>query len=303
MNPFDLPGPAFLQLYAAVFAVGLALAIFLRRLLRVPKPDPFQDPPALDPYEAAYLAGGPRRAINAALARLVQDGALGVEAGTGKLVRQGDLPAGAYPLERHLYPSSPADPELTVKELGGRAERQLEKIATRLERQGLLVAGAQAWRARLLPLAVMLGVAFFGAGKLLVGAARHKPVGFLVLACIVTGLVALLGFARRVHRSRRGDGVLAQLQSEHVALRETARTRPGDLPSADLSLAVGLFGLGLLATGPLSPLHTLLRPPGSTGGGGGGGCGSGGCGGGGGGCGGGGGGGGCGGGGCGGCGG
>jgi uncharacterized protein (TIGR04222 family) len=280
MNPFDLPGPAFLPLYAAVFAAGLALAIFLRLRLRGPEPDPPHEPPALDPYEMAYLAGGPQRAVDAALARLVQDGAFRVESRRRQLVRQGHLPAGAHPLEKRLHPGLLANPQRTVDELRGRVTTQMEKIRTRLQKLGLVVG-----RIQLLPPAVMLGVAFFGVVKIVVGATRDKPVGFLVLACIGTGLVALKGFGRPVHRSRRGDRVLAQLKRQHAALRETARARLGDLPSPDLSLAVGLFGLGVLAKGPLSRLQTLLRPPSPPGGGdggsscGGGGCGGGGCGG------------------------
>jgi uncharacterized protein (TIGR04222 family) len=279
MNPFDLPGPAFLLLYAAVFAAGLALAAFLRGRSRGPGPGPPSEPPALDPYEMAYLADGPRRAVDAALTRLVRDGVLRMEGRPRRLVCQGDLPPGAHPLEKCLRPSSRAKSGRIAEELRRRATAQMEPIRARLRKLGLVVG-----RVPLLPPAVMLGVALFGLIKVVVGAARDKPVGFLVLACIGTVLVALKGFGRPVHRTRRGDRVLAQLKREHAALRETAGARRGDLPSADLSLAVGLFGLGLLAKGPLTGLQTLLRPPSPPAGGGdgvGGGCGGGGCGGGG----------------------
>jgi uncharacterized protein (TIGR04222 family) len=297
MNPFDLSGPQFLLLYFVVFVIGLVLAVRLRRRLRTPV-DPPPERPRLSPYKVAYLAGGPVLAVNAAIARLVQGGLLEVDSSTGTLSRSGDLPAKPDPLEQRIFDC--ARENIAVKDLRLATADETAKIRERLEDKGLLVNESEAGKARWLPVLLLFGVALFGLTKIFIGLDRGKPVGWLVVFCAVTGLVALAGFARRVFRSQRGDGVLDELKRDHAALQATACAKPEALPLNDFALAVGLFGLGILAAGPLANLRKTLTPPGGgnysdTGGG----CG-GGCGGGGGGCGGGGGGG-CGGGGCGGC--
>jgi hypothetical protein len=125
-------------------------------------------------------------------------------------------------------------------------------------------------------------------------------VGFLIIACIVTAIVAL-GFLCAGHRlSASGNELLRRLRENHRRTTQLVKSSAMTLSHTDLALAIGLFGAGMLAIGPLANVHAML-PRASGGGGcaaGGGGCSSGG----GGGCGGGGGGGGgCGGGGCGGC--
>jgi uncharacterized protein (TIGR04222 family) len=285
MSPFDLKGPAFLELYAVVFFAAVAVAALLRWALRTPEPDPWQEPPDLGPYEVAYLGGGQRLALNAALARLVHRGVLTVSHSYTYLSVREKLPAGADPLEQRLCGDLPVGESRTVAEFQARAASYPTRIKKRLLEHGLLVSEGQGAVARWLPLALVLAVAVFGLVKVVVGLERHKPAGFLVAACVGTALVAMIGFGRPVLRSRRGDRVLAELKRKHAALEATAQRRPAGLSDADMILAVGLFGVGILTVGPLADLRATLRPPTGSGGGCGSGCGSGGgCGGGGGGC-------------------
>ena len=78
---------------------------------------------------------------------------------------------------------------------------------------------------------------------------------------------------------------LERMKAENAALRaEVEGNRGGELVSADLVLALGLFGIGVLEAGPLAELHAALKPRAESGGGGGCGGDEGGCGGGCGGC-------------------
>src|SRR5262249_22724430 len=80
-----------------------------------------------------------------------------------------------------------------------------------------------------------------------------------------------------VHRSRRGDRLLARLRAEHAALETSFQSNPDSLLGLDFALAIALFGFGNLTSGPLADLRTAMQPPGGAGGGGcGGGCGGGG---------------------------
>src|SRR5262249_37307681 len=151
----------------------------------------------------------------------------------------------------------------------------------------LLVSDGAAWAARGVTVLPMVALLVLGLMKINVGVSRGRPVGFLVVLCVLTGIVALALLIKRPHRSRRGDRALARLKGENAALRHAPRSLSTRVSADDLALAVALFGTAVLVGGPLADLRTALMPPPSAGGGdcgsscgGGGGCG-GGCGGGG----------------------
>jgi uncharacterized protein (TIGR04222 family) len=291
MNPFDLTGPEFLGLYLFFFVLTLGLALYARRSLAQPVEEPADPFPQLDPYEVAYLAGKAPLAVNAAIANLLNRKVVTLDAKDRKLTATGELPSGAHPLEAALHLTTRGGSGETLKEIHARLGKVVEKVGHRLQDLKLVVDDGRALAARTVPLLLMLALAGFGAVKILVGLGRNKPVLFLAMFCAATVLVSLVVFARRPHRTRHGDRVLDRLKKQHSALQYAAR-EPGQLTWEELPLALGLFGLGVLAaSGPLKELRTALHPPGSgwdagTGcgsgcGGGGGGCGGGGCGGGG----------------------
>lgn len=276
MNPFDLPGPAFLTLYGLLLAAAVILALLLRRWLRQPSDEP-TELPELSPYEVAYLTGGEELAVNAALTRLVDQGILDVDAGQRKLSVRAELAAPADPLERAIHQAAKGDDAQPIKDVRAATTAELSRFGNRLLELGLLVSDEQAWLARSVPMIPVLSLIPFAVMKIGVGIERDKPVALLVIACIVTAAIALFGFARRVHRSRRGDLVLQQLREEYAALQSTAQHQA--LAGIDLALAVALFDLTILAGGPHANLQTALKPPQgascAAGGCGGGGCGGG----------------------------
>jgi uncharacterized protein (TIGR04222 family) len=297
MNPLDLRGPDFLGFYFLLFLAAVAAAFFLRRFLRLPGDEPSREALDLSPYEVAYLAGGEELTVNAAMGRLVHENVLAVDAINRRLTRHTDeLRENASKLERTVFSAVNGERGETIANVRSQAARMLAPIRARLRELELLVSEEQAWMARLIPLFIVLSVAFLGVLKILDGLSRNRPVIFLVLFCIITVVVAFVGFGRAIHRSRRGDRALDRLRKSNVALEYSRRWRPETLAGDDVVLALGLFGMGVVAGGALAKLQTALKPPhtpvssggcGSTGcGGGGGGCGGGGggCGGGGGGC-------------------
>src|SRR5260370_20282838 len=90
MNPLDLQGPEFLGLYVVLFVAAVAAAFFLRRFLRLPGDEPSREALDLSPYEVAYLAGGEELTVNAAMARLVHENVLAVDAINRRLAKQTD---------------------------------------------------------------------------------------------------------------------------------------------------------------------------------------------------------------------
>lgn len=78
-------------------------------------------------------------------------------------------------------------------------------------------------------------------------------------------------------RTRRGQYALRHLRQTNAALRSSAVAAAATLAGADLALAVGLWGAGVLTGSPLDSLRMALRPStasGSDGSGGSGSCGS-----------------------------
>jgi uncharacterized protein (TIGR04222 family) len=294
MNPFDLRGPEFLSLYCIVLAIALLAAYLVRQRFRQPSDAPPAQARDLHPYEIAYLAGGATQAINAVIASLVHRGLVTVNAGERSLAAQLSSVAPQLAVEKAAYNHVLARQDLPIRELRSALASELSHLRDRPRALGLLVDEEKAFLGRALPTLLVLGVAGFGFIKILVGMSRHRPVGFLAVLCIVTVVVAFAGFARRVHRTWRGDLALEQLKVRNAALEYAVPRNVAQATAADLALAVALFGTGVLASGPLANLKMALTPPaGSNSWGSGGGCSSG--------CGGGGCGGGCGGGGCGGC--
>lgn len=288
-SPLDLRGPEFLILYAGLLVAAFVMAILLRRSMRYPIEDQFEAGGKLDAYELAQLAGGRVLAVQAALAQLMDQGDLEFDKATRRF-RKVARPDRKRPEFEQAALDSVADSgPFHLGNLVKALATPCARIQEGLEAAGLVVSRSTDIMARTVssvPFLLLLGL---GLMKIQVGVARGKPIVFLVMLCMITGLIWIFWLATRVHRSRWGDAVLARLRRDHAPLKVlgsgTAPTgREGDLP-----LAVGLFGAAILARGPMRDFYTAMMPPGGSGtscggsscggGGGGGGCGGGGCGG------------------------
>ena len=299
MNPLDLRGPEFLQLYGILLAIAFVAAAFLRRSLRLPEGEPQHGIRGLDVYEVALLAGDDKTVVYAVLAGLVHRGLLRADTVKRMILPEGATSVKLHPLEEEFLRQIKGSGGIEVDAAVNNASTHTMKLMhERLETLGLLMTDSRTALARWIPLLLALCVPVLGVIKIGVGISRGRPVGFLIVLCILSVVVAAWLFGRRAHRSRSGDRALASIRHYTAALRSAARA-PDRLASTDLCMAVALFGLGTVAVGALADLRSALRPPPrqsgsfwgdwSSGGCGGGGCGGGGCGGG------------CGGGGCGGC--
>jgi uncharacterized protein (TIGR04222 family) len=141
-----------------------------------------------------------------------------------------------------------------------------------LQEEGLVPGPAARVASRAIPFLLTFGAIFlFGISRLLMGLANDKPVGFLVFALVATFIVTLIVFGRKVGRTRKADGVLANLSQQRGGLRKlSSGVQPGDAP-----MAVALFGVGVLAGTGYASLHSRMQKFDSVGSGGG--CGSSGC--------------------------
>ncbi|MEO3793517.1 TIGR04222 domain-containing membrane protein [Nonomuraea sp. B10E15] len=206
----------------------------------------------LDPYELAYLSGGPRRTLNTALAVLASGGAVRVSRGSRVTAVYGAQPS-PVPLEQAVLDALAARPGgYQASELRRELESHpaLTELAAGLERRGLIVRQSAFDTARrhcgllrfavggaagYLVLVIVLAVAgVAGKETVYIGAV------FFSLFAVASGLIGLYRQKRRLRNVVTGQGreVLRSAHAHHPR---------GVRDPRSLSLAVGipvaLYGL------------------------------------------------------------
>ncbi|MFM8953206.1 MAG: TIGR04222 domain-containing membrane protein [Planctomycetaceae bacterium] len=286
-NPLDLTGPPFLMLFAALATGSIVAGLFLRRMFR-PLGDPTMTVEDLEPLQLALLADdGPWRAAATCLATLAVAPQLPAAKDDNREPQAFAIvptpPNGAPPLLEALHARLTAIGSCTpVDAIRTAAAVARDEFEPTLVARGLLVGdwwtSAAPW-VILGPAAATVGL---GVTKIVVGVSRGKPVGFLVVGCVVLALISLLALARKPRRTRQGDAVVHHAwkrfresgqQHEWVNRRRTEVTLQ---PVGLMPLAIALLGTGALG----GTTHAFLQLPierlrtGQSGADGGGGCGS-----------------------------
>ncbi len=284
VNPFNWKGPDFLLLFFLTCAFSFTAAAILRWKWREPSDPGNEDFSSMDPYSAAFLNGGKILAVNTAISSLVDCKMVRVDADDQRLFSIAPIDTDAPPLEKAIHVAASSGEK--IPQVREAAKPVVTAMMEQLQGHGLIVSDAQASKVRWNATLIALFPVLMGIVKIGVGLSRGKPVSFLVVSCIIATVVALIAFARRPHRSRRGDAVLKQLQERYRDYKDLKLTYPTLTPQ-QVALGIGLFGMTALAGTAMADLEKTLRPPSSADGGsggcgsscGGGGCGGGGCGG------------------------
>jgi uncharacterized protein (TIGR04222 family) len=292
MNPFALPGPDFLEFIGALSLLVVLAILALRQLLG---PGGRPQRRVTDPYAIALLRGGTPEAIRVGAMNLVRRELLlcsgrSLRAAAGALdqvrdeAERGLVMACLSPIEGWRLLGSPSA-------RSGFANRLHE-----LEVQGLAPDAGLRQTFRLLAVAGILVVGFFGLGKLLMAlSSGHARVFFLPILLIAVAAVLLWLFARLPTAAPRGRTLLGELQALLGSLRSHA---VAGKPEEALFLSA-VFGAAALSASDQAVMQGAFRPQpntsisssgcssgsgsgcgsGGSGGSGGGGCGGGGCGG------------------------
>jgi len=269
MNPLNWTAGPFLLFYIFFTSTILLIIFWWRTHLGGGNRDGTLS--GLDPLAIAYLAGGQSRAADTALAGLF-------EAGFLRTKRRGKQ---FYIKDQARIPAILAPYAGTLTGDGKRAQfhRQVRRanrlLHAELARRGLVptdntVLTFQLFASALLALPLMLGLA-----KIIIGAARGHPVGFLAMLVLVTIFLGIL-LLQSPLRTAAGSHALTSFKRANA---RAARAPRGE----ELLLAVALTGPIVLAG---LDYYDVFRSGTSgsggqsgCGGGGGGGCGGGGCGG------------------------
>jgi uncharacterized protein (TIGR04222 family) len=300
-NPIaNLPGPQFLVFYFIVAVAGWVLCFMLtRRSDRTLDIGPLPLPAEVDPFELAYLRGGPGEVKLVILLDLIQRGYVREQKPKGwarfapaKLEISPDRPAiqalseieldmlkalaFPQPMETILNRNFPTD----------RLNDRCLEYERRLQAEDLVLGGSggeASLNSRVL-VPVVLGLMALAGYKFAVALSRGRHnVGFLIALTIVAVVVSAVCCTRK-RLTARGRDYLARLRSTLEGIRTQAKV--GLLPSLDPNylLLASAFGVGALAGTALAGETRLLRSMSASGTSstdGGGGCGGGGCGGGG----------------------
>jgi uncharacterized protein (TIGR04222 family) len=227
-DTWGIAGPDFLALYLLAFSISLLFAFALRIITRSGAVTSTAASGALTTLEVACLTGGPRRVVEAAVAQLVDDGQL-------RPSRTGYLQVAAHtegtnPVERTVL----AD----VRRYGRRSVRMLTdrlatsdavlEVADRLVRAGYLVDENLAARRKTLGLIPVVAVVAIGVLRWFAGLADDRPIGYLTLLLIGSGLFVLL-LRRQTPCPRTFRGVNA-VRGVAVAATPADSVATGGLP-------------------------------------------------------------------------
>ncbi|GAA1736882.1 TIGR04222 domain-containing membrane protein [Nonomuraea bangladeshensis] len=207
----------------------------------------------LEPYELAYLTGGPRRAVNTALAVLATAGAVRVSRGSQVTAVDGAAPS-PVPIEQAVLDalaSRPGGHHAAELRWELAAHPALAALAAGLEARGLLVppeAFKEARRRRKWLVAVTWAAAVFVVALSVLDAtdalgpdAVFLPTFLVGVAAPVIGLVDCVRHGRRLRNvvTREGREVLLSAREHHPR-----GVRDQGPAAAAVGVLVALYGLG-----------------------------------------------------------
>ncbi|MGF3026614.1 TIGR04222 domain-containing membrane protein [Methylobacterium aquaticum] len=273
LNPLDWPAAPFLWLDGLVAAAVLLFAVILRaRCRRSTRSAPHED---LGVPDLAYLTGGPARVADVTALTLHQFGA-GVIDPSRQRIR---IAARGVALPPAFDAFRPPDGLTSRDALQRWLARPTERLADRLAARGLCPPAELRRRTHAATVGAVMLALGLGAAKIAWVAGTGRPVGFLIVLMLVTGILAVL-----IHRRPLTSTVAGR---QAVARHRTRYARAARAPLRhEIAFAVALGGAAALAGTDFAPLRRFFAQgdgggSGGDGGGDGGGSGCGGCGGGG----------------------
>jgi uncharacterized protein (TIGR04222 family) len=230
VDTWGISGPQFLLLYLALLAVTVPVVVLARRRALAGPPGAAV-PARLDRYEVAYLNGGCELVATTAVTGLLRDGVLTSTSRRGRRVRLGvraTPPAGAHPVEWATYQLVATRPDHPRWALGAELCRApaMAAVRERLQQGGLAPTPEQRARYRAAGLWFVPLLAL-GAARVAAGSANGRPVGFLVVALLVTVVTAAVLSVRVPAATALGKRSLTMLRAETrrppAGLEELAR--------------------------------------------------------------------------------
>jgi len=241
-DTWGIPGPTFIAVFAgAMVAIAVFAAIHRKVLFRGNRDARVDD---LGPQQVAYLNGGDRLAIYAALGGLRAAGAIG----TGPhhtLTQTGPLPAGVTPLDAAIHNAAGRNARSRHLMDDQWVRSALDQLRDGLERRGLANSRQTVKTARLWSVAAA-ALVLIGVLRLIAGIQRDKPVGLLIpsLAFAVVLFLALL-VVNRIATTAAIRG-MRSLRQRHSHLSPRQSPSYATYGASGAAMGVALFGAASL---------------------------------------------------------
>ena len=168
-------------------------------------------------------------------------------------------PTSSHPLLRATYEAVARRTDAGLIDAYNGARPEAAKLGARLEELKLLETSDTSFASRWAPTLLMAAVFILGAAKVIVGVSRDKPVGFLVVMCIVAAVAAAL-LLRPIVRTLRGERLLRRLRGERRDLKSSQELL--SRPPQDVAWGLAHFGIGAMAmsTGAGADLYRWMTP-------------------------------------------
>jgi uncharacterized protein (TIGR04222 family) len=249
-EPWGLSGPQFLVIYLVAVAVALILVGVLRWAGRTAAPtSTAAAPPTID--ELAFVAGGVHRVVEAAVARLIESGALR-PARRGTVTATGGPPRDAIEAAALGAVGAGSGSQSIWSIVRGAAPSSaVRAIAESATARGLVLSrGANRRRVWLaaLPLLIVFGV---GIARWINGNQLGRPVTLLTILLVITALplIPVLRTPRHT-RTRRGDELLSLARESRRTGQYYAGSQGLGTPAYFLTGAAGMVAIGGLMAYP-----------------------------------------------------
>jgi uncharacterized protein (TIGR04222 family) len=271
VNPYDLPAAPFLLLYSLLLCLSIAFGIYEHFRERTPSPP--ANPDGLNPVELAYLARGAERATDTVAIGLLHAQAAEFDPKRREIrgtVLLPEMPAFLVPYQRVLL--SPR----RVIGLAGHFRPLFDDLRNGLVARGLAYSASESETIGLQSAIPLFVLCFLGIIRVILGANRSHPVGYITLLTILSGLAGFLFMLLQPVCRAAGRKAVQAYRDENQRLMRAPMDH-------ELMLALALTGVSSLRGTPYAG-YGLLRSAqtgsgcsgggsGCGGGGGGGGCG------------------------------
>ncbi|MFF1611783.1 TIGR04222 domain-containing membrane protein [Amycolatopsis sp. NPDC058278] len=263
-DPWGISGPDFVVLYIALLGAVLLVRLVVTGIAVswARRPGRAQPGPPPTVYQLAFLAGGPDRATDAAIAALVERGQLRVNS-YKQISKTGTRPV--EPLERAVFDIAKLKTTAVIR-AKVRGSAAMRALADSLDERGLLSSANR--QARTFGLVLQLAVLVLGIARLVNGVSLGRPVGILLFLTLLATVLALASAAGLKTAARRPSA------AGHRVLGQARAAASGPMPAGALAGGVLLGGavaavaLGGWAMYPDDELSAALMPSAGSGGGG-----------------------------------
>ena len=202
-------------------------------------------------------------AVNAAIATLISQKAISFNPKGGKLIVVDPGFQTDIPIEQAVMGIAGLTSGGTVKSARISCFPMVSAMRANLESKGMILTSGRGALVSFASFLIAIVAPIYGVLKINIGVERERPVGFLIVLCIVSTIMALF-LLKRPLRTRYGDRQLEAMRKSSVYLKSVGYNHT-NATGADVAMGVALFGLAAMAgSAYATDLRRLAPQPGSS---------------------------------------